>query len=214
MNKSRSPDKKRLGAYAKAALSFLGRAAATGIVFAFSSLESMAEDFKYHNRYGKNYIGRRRPYARRVMRQTVMRLRARGYIRVVARGDEVFLQLTAEGRSAIEKMRMGELKIIKPRVWDKTWHLVAFDVPENEKGARNAFRQRLIELGFTKIEKSLFVIPYPCEKEIVFLTKHFAIVPYVHFIKAISFNGDHRLQELYELAWAGDCVSHYKTIGL
>lgn len=199
MKKKNRADKKRLGVYAKTALSFLVRAAATGIVFAFSGLDAMAEGFTYYNRYSKSYIGRRRSYDKKSMRQTLIRLKARGYIRVVAQGDEAFLRITAEGKRAVEKLRMAELKIVKSRTWNRTWNLVAFDIPEEKKVAREAFRRRLMGLGFTKLEKSLLVIPYPCEKEIAFLAKYFVIGPYVHYITATSFNGDHRLKVAYGL---------------
>lgn len=199
MKKSVRKHGKRLGVYAKTALSFLTRATATGILFTFSGLTAMAEDFTYYNRYSKSYVGRKRSYAKKTMHQTITRLTERGYIRVVARGDELFLQLTPEGKCAVEKLRVTELTIAKPRAWDHAWHLVAFDIPEERKGVREAFRRHLVRLGFAKIEKSLFAIPYPCEKEIALLTKHLAIGPYVHYIKATSFNGDHRLRVVHGL---------------
>ena len=54
----------------------------------------------------------------------------------------------------------------RSRVWDKKWRLVIFDIPEKKKPAREALREKLKDLGFAKLQDSVWVTPFPCENEI------------------------------------------------
>lgn len=49
---------------------------------------------------------------------------------------------------------------------DGFWRLVIFDIPEKQKTKRELLRQKLKEFDFYMIQKSVFVSPYKCEKEI------------------------------------------------
>ena len=57
-----------------------------------------------------------------------------------------------------------------------------FDIPEQYRRARHALKNKLSELGFYPLQKSVWVHPFPCETEIEFLKNHFNIKPYVHIL--------------------------------
>lgn len=181
----------QVGKYSKVALAVLATIAGAVTLAAFPGLAHVIKEFSRSSR---------RHYSPRAMQQTVQRLRARGYVRVVERGDELLLQLTAEGRRAVKKLRLKTLTIPKPTRWDKQWRFIAFDIPEKKRPAREAFRKKLQQLGCAKIQKSLFVHPYSCKHEIAYLTDTLQIEPFVRLIIATSFNGDRRLRTRYQLS--------------
>ena len=80
--------------------------------------------------------------------------------------------LTDKGKMKILTYHFQKMKIKKEK-WDGKWRLVVFDIPEKLKVYRNAFREKLKELGFYELQKSVFVFPYPCEDEINFLIEFF-----------------------------------------
>ena len=43
---------------------------------------------------------------------------------------------------------------------------VIFDIPEKKKPAREALREKLKDLGMKKLQHSIWITPFPCEKEI------------------------------------------------
>lgn len=49
---------------------------------------------------------------------------------------------------------------------DGFWRVVIFDIPEKHKVKRELLRQKLKEFDFYMVQKSVFVSPYRCEKEI------------------------------------------------
>ena len=76
---------------------------------------------------------------------------------------------------------------------------MTFDIPEKKKSARNALRDKLKELGFCQLHKSVFVHPYPCLSEIQFVEEIFQIGQYINFIEAKNIADDDWLKSKYNL---------------
>jgi len=83
--------------------------------------------------------------------------------------------LTKEGEQHTLEYNIDEMEIKKPASWDKKWRIVFFDIPEKRRRARDALRNKLRELGFCELQKSVFVHPYPCQDEIDFIVEFFEI---------------------------------------
>ena len=101
--------------------------------------------------------------------------------------------LTEKGDQKVIEMNEENLIIKKPSSWDKKWRMVIFDIPEDEKKARNALRQKLINLGFYQIQKSVFVYPYHCLDEVEFLIELFQIRHYVRYVEVNKITNDSEL---------------------
>lgn len=69
-------------------------------------------------------------------------------------------------------------------VWDKKWRLVIFDIPQELHLARVKFRKKLINLGFFMLQKSVFVLPYPCHEEIGDICEQLNISDYIDIVTA------------------------------
>jgi len=102
--------------------------------------------------------------------------------------------LTKEGEKKALKFKIDEMKIKKPTKWDDEWRVVIFDIPERFKKAREALRKKLKDLGFIKLQESVFVLPYECENEINFITEIFLIRPFVRFMRVKSFTNEEQIR--------------------
>ena len=102
--------------------------------------------------------------------------------------------LTKEGEKKALKFKIDEMKIKKPTKWDDEWRVVIFDIPERFKKAREALRKKLKDLGFIKLQESVFVLPYECENEINFITEIFLIRPFVRFMRVKSFTNEEQIK--------------------
>lgn len=91
----------------------------------------------------------------------------------------VKLVLTGKGKNQALIFNIDQMKIKKPKHWDKVWRLVIFDIPEKRRGARDALRFHLKQLGFYELQKSVFIHPYLCQKEIEFLIEFYNIRKHV-----------------------------------
>lgn len=87
-----------------------------------------------------------------------------------------------------------------PLIWDKQWRIVSFDVPEQSRGLRDVFRRKLQELGFTYLQKSIWVYPFPCEKEIRELSHRLGLEEDVVVAVAHSLSPSERLLRKYSLS--------------
>lgn len=88
----------------------------------------------------------------------------------------VAVTITQKGRKKVHDWDIEKLAIKKPAKWDGRWRIVAFDIAEQRRKGRNALRNMLRILGFIQIQKSMFVHPYACRREIVFLREFFSIL--------------------------------------
>lgn len=112
---------------------------------------------------------------------------------------EVEIILTKEGKKKAIKYQLDEIEIKKPEKWDGKWRMVIFDVPEKKKKAREALRNKLKDLGFKELQKSVFIYPYECENEIDFITEVFEIRSYVRFGRLDTFTNEEQFKLKFKL---------------
>ncbi len=110
------------------------------------------------------------------------------------------VKLTEKGRKVVREIQFDNLKIDKPKKWDGKWRIVIFDIPENKRRRmRDAMRQKLQNIGFYQFQKSVWVYPYPCEKEIQLLCEVFGVSPFVNIITSGEIYNDDNLRRYFKL---------------
>lgn len=117
----------------------------------------------------------------------------------VARDGTATLILTEKGNRYALRFKIDELSIPTPPRWDKKWRVVIFDIPEKYKKAREALRNKLRDIGFLQLQKSVWIYPYPCKKEIDFIAEVFGIRPYVQYLEVIRLSNDAKLMLYFKL---------------
>jgi hypothetical protein len=85
----------------------------------------------------------------------------------------------------------------KPKNWDKKWRIVIFDIPEGDRIFRSILRQHLRALSFLKLQQSVFISPYPCEKIISDLTDIYSAGKYIKVITAIRVDDEKRIKKYF-----------------
>ena len=98
----------------------------------------------------------------------------------IAYDGSVLITLTEKGVYRALKIKFNKMSREK-KIWDEKWRLIAFDIPENCRKGRNALRYRMKIGGFFELQKSLFIYPYDCKKEIEAVVKLFKLEKYVRF---------------------------------
>ena len=100
-------------------------------------------------------------------------LKRRELIKVKTVNNQIYISLTKQGRKKAKDYQIDELEIAKPKKWDYKWRILMFDIPEKSKLKREALRGKLKELGFTMVQRSIWVHPFPCHEEIKMLKDFF-----------------------------------------
>ena len=97
------------------------------------------------------------------------RIVAKGYAKWIEKDGKKYLRLTDAGRKvlAFEQAKVA-LKNQKKK-WDGRWRMVVFDVPERRRHVRNRLRAVMCEIGFVRLQDSVWVYPYDCEDFVALL---------------------------------------------
>ncbi len=115
----------------------------------------------------------------------LQRLMSNKYIRLdKRRNGEYRAELTGEGRKRALITSINEIKIKNPKVWDKKWRIVFFDIPEKFRKSRDLFRGALKAIGFVEMQRSVFCFPHPCGKEVIKTAAYYRVADFVHYAVA------------------------------
>jgi len=114
-------------------------------------------------------------------------------------GLKVF-ELTEKGARKVARFEFEDMAIPIPLQWDSKWRLVLFDIPETKKSARNALSIYLKSMGFAKLQDSVWIHPYPCDKEVGTLRHALGLADHLRVIVAESIENDTSLREHFHLA--------------
>ena len=96
-------------------------------------------------------------------------------------GNDHIIHLTEKGQEVFLRFNYENLEIKQSKIWDRNFRMVIFDIPEKKRNARNSLREKMKEVGLVKFNDSVWVYPYPCQKEIDFIANYWNIGKYVHF---------------------------------
>lgn len=107
------------------------------------------------------------------------------------------MELSDHGKRRALYYKLEMMKIRKPKRWDKKWRIIIFDIPEKQRGARDAFRAWIKRLGFLELQKSVFILPYDCQDEFDFIVEFLGIRKYVRFILAKEIDNEAHLKKKF-----------------
>jgi DNA-binding transcriptional regulator PaaX len=133
------------------------------------------------------------------VKETLKRLEKQKLVDLREEEGELLVTFRKKGKEVLLKYKIDELEIPKPKRWDGKWRIVIFDIPEKKKLARNILREKLKELEFHPLQKSVFVHPYDCERGIELIKKVYEVEPFVRFIVAESIDNQEKLIRKFKL---------------
>jgi len=166
-----------------------------GVAFAgalLPALISVTSNCKQSKRFSKKQI-----------RSTFGLLKQRKLIEIVREKDgKTRVNLTNKGHARIKEFCFEELKISKTKQWDKKWRILIYDIPTKPKiynKAREALRNKIKEIGFIQLQKSVWVCPYECEDEILFLTECYSVTKFIEILTVEKMLHEDQLKRKFEL---------------
>jgi DNA-binding transcriptional regulator PaaX len=127
------------------------------------------------------------------------KLRKQKLIEIKKYGNSQKVVLMENGLKIFLRFQYEDINIKKIKIWDRNFRVIVFDIPENKNLARNSLREKMKELGFVKFNDSVWVYPYPCQKEIDFIANYWGIGKYVHFILARDITNRDMLEQAFGL---------------
>jgi DNA-binding transcriptional regulator PaaX len=136
----------------------------------------------------------------RTVKDAFYYLKKKGLIAGELRDGQLYIRLTPEGEKEAGRYQINRLKIRAQKQWDKKWRLLIFDIPEARRVKREALRGKLKELGFYPLQKSVWVIPFPCEREVKLLREFFNLKPKeIRVFETAKLEEDQFLKDIFKL---------------
>ena len=129
-------------------------------------------------------------YKQRIKR-SLNGLHKQKFVRIYKKNGKEIVEITENGKKELLSYQFDEMKIDKSKKWDGMWRVVIFDVPEKRKQSRDLLNFKLKEMGFYPIQKSTFILPYECKKEIEFIGEYLFLGEKIKYllVKEISEEG-------------------------
>ncbi len=154
----------------KAILEFLGMG---GILLAAIVAPNALSAFKFLLK-DENYVSWKK-FNQSTARQYIGRLEKRKLIKRRMKGGRSEMMLTKKGREELLSYDIDKIKLKNDKRWDGKWRVIIFDIPEDKKQARDALRSKFKHLGMLQLQKSVFIYPFDCKKEIDFVSDFFEV---------------------------------------
>lgn len=138
-------------------------------------------------------------YKNGYLNKTIDKLKRAGYIEFKKRNGKTFVNLTEKGKEKLLRYQLGEIKIERPKKWDKKWRIITFDIKESKKEVRNMLRRELINLGFVKLQNSVWIYPYDCEEFVIMLKSYLKTGKDILYVVAERIENDKWLKQEFKL---------------
>ncbi|MCX6763712.1 MAG: hypothetical protein NTZ97_03190 [Candidatus Moranbacteria bacterium] len=166
-----------------------------GIVFAGAIVPGLL--------YLMKELDKSKKYSDQQIKNAFYNLKKRKLIEIIEEsGDKFKVKLTNKGQDRIKEISFESLAIKKPNNWDKKWRVLVFDIPTKPKiynQAREALRAKIKDLGFFQMQKSVWVYPYECEDEILFIAEVFQVQKYIEILTVEKLLYENRLKKEFSL---------------
>jgi len=126
-------------------------------------------------------------------------LKEKGYIALEEKEGTKFVCLTEKGKKKLAQYQRHEISFKKPRQWDRKWRVVIFDIKEKRRSVRNKLRAELQNIGFVRLQNSVWVFPYDCEEMLVMLKADIRIGKDVLYLVSEHIENDAYLKKIFNL---------------
>lgn len=136
-------------------------------------------------------------YSDRKIVQAFSGLRRYNFVRHIKENNTY--SLSPKGEKRLRTIVIDNIEFKNQKHWNRKWYLVMYDLPIRFKKVRNAFRWKLKDLGFFQLQKSAWIYPYSCEKEILFVADFFGVRKYVEILEINKILDDKKLKTHFGL---------------
>jgi hypothetical protein len=157
-----------------------------GIVFGGAVLPGILKAIKDLNEGFDEMERNSKKFSKKKINNALGNIKRQKLIKIIKNKDGKFVvKLTNKGSMRVKKYSFETLKIKKPEKWDGKWRIFIFDIPTNPaimNQAREVLRKKIKDLGFSQMQKSVWVYPYECEDELLFIAEMFGVQKYIEII--------------------------------
>lgn len=115
--------------------------------------------------------------------------------------DKVYTYLSENGKKIVLQYSLKKILALKKKrkKWQRLWFIVFFDVPEEERIKRNYLRKFLRFIGFYPYQKSVYIYPFECKKEVELIKKIIEAGKYLSYVVAREIEDELKYKRIFQL---------------
>lgn len=114
-------------------------------------------------------------------------LKQRGDIELIPDKNDFILKITQKGRKKMRRLRFETVEIAKSPNWNKHWWLVLADIPSKPyKGRADLFRNKLKQIGFYLLQRTVWVYPFDPRDEVDFVSEYYNLSKFVTVMEVLN----------------------------
>lgn len=132
-------------------------------------------------------------------RSTINRMTREGWFTVTKEGRHSRFTVTKKGDTILQG---GDLRLNETPAptWDKTWHTVAYSLPEEKRKRRNDLRKQLTWLGYGSLGPGLWISPNNRRDDLRAILHTLDVQDHVNIFSG-HYWGPHSTQALLDQCW-------------
>lgn len=112
--------------------------------------------------------------------QTLYYLKRHNLIKFKPEKGDFWISLTDFGKKRLAKTGFYALSVPKQKKWDGKWWQVAADIPTlTHRAGADLLRQKLKNMGFYSLQRTLWFYPFDPRKELEFICQHYGVGQFV-----------------------------------
>lgn len=113
------------------------------------------------------------------------RLKKQGFIEKKIKQSKIYWKLTSKGEKRLENLKnaLKFPKLFYKQEKDNRLNIVIFDIPEKYRRKRNWLRNNLLALGFTILQKSVWIGKNKIPKDFLKAMTELEIIDFIHIFK-------------------------------
>lgn len=131
------------------------------------------------------------------LKDRIKYLQKRKLIRLFYQGKKYYLELTKDGKAHLKKVYLRNLKIKRPKKWDGKFRMMIFDIPESERKKRDLLRCGLRRIGFKIVQRSAYIYPFECKKEVDLICKWYKTGKYKIYMLVDILEGEKKFLQYF-----------------
>lgn len=122
-----------------------------------------------------------------------------GDVEVSYQGKEKRYRITPSGAQKLAQLEFKDYQQTRFKKWDGKWRVVCFDIPETDKYTRTLFQTKMSDLGYYRLQNSVFVTPHNCKELVVLADKAFDLRNWVRVIVAEAIDNEQHLMNFFKI---------------
>jgi CRISPR-associated endonuclease Cas2 len=127
------------------------------------------------------------------------RLREKGLVEIIEVNGKKVAKITPKGESKLNFLEKHNFKLKIPKKWDGRWRVVIFDIKESRSKIRFLLRKTLSQIGFVRLQNSVWIYPYDCEDLISLLKADFKMGKDILYMIVEKLENDWHLRKTFNL---------------